>query len=470
MTLDVKKFFQATSPEKPLFLDNSEEEQHYYIDFSSVRGGEVIQDLFAQITFIPDIPTRQLFTGHVGCGKSTELLQLKAKLEREGFHVVYFDSSKNLEMADVDLSDILLAIAAQVSESLDQIERNQPRNTEDLLKKVGNLLQTEIKLTAEGSVPGMGKVVASTEGDFSVNVPIPGVGEVKVDNREGFSLVAPLIGKITAKAKASPDFRDRLREHLEPKTSAILEAINSELLEPGIKELKEYGKKGLVVIADNLEKMHSTPRLGVSQPEYLFVQRGEQLRDLNCHVIYTMPMVLRFSKESGNLLQYFQQLKMLPMVLVRCRDGSECESGIALLRQMVLARAFPNLDEEQRLSKITEIFDTPETLDRLCRVSGGHVRNLLRLLNNSILKQMGLPISSESLEKVIREYRNNLVLAVDQKEWELLRQVAQEKKVVVNDGYEQLIRSMFVYEYHQKDIEPWFDINPILAEAEEWQQ
>ena len=61
--------------------------------------------------FSPDEPTCELFTGHIGCGKSTELLRLKAELEQEGFHVVYFESSQDLEIGDVDITDIMLAIA-----------------------------------------------------------------------------------------------------------------------------------------------------------------------------------------------------------------------------------------------------------------------------------------------------------------------------------------------------------------------
>jgi len=57
------------------------------------------------------------FTGHIGCGKSTELLRLKTELEQQGFHVVYFESSQDLDMADVDISDILLAIASSCSNS-----------------------------------------------------------------------------------------------------------------------------------------------------------------------------------------------------------------------------------------------------------------------------------------------------------------------------------------------------------------
>jgi hypothetical protein len=36
-------------------------------------------------------------------------LRLKTELEQEGFHVVYFESSEDLEMADVDIGDVMLA-------------------------------------------------------------------------------------------------------------------------------------------------------------------------------------------------------------------------------------------------------------------------------------------------------------------------------------------------------------------------
>jgi hypothetical protein len=134
----------------------------------------------------------------------------------------------------------------------------------------------------------------------------------------------------------------------------------------------------------------------------------------------------------------------------------------------VLARAFPDLDEDQRLNKITEIFDSPETLDRLCSVSGGHVRDLLRLLNSWIKKGRQLPLSRATLEEVIRARRNEMTMPISDDEWELLRQVQQRKKVSGDRGYQTLIRSRLVFEYRDKG-ESWFDINPILAEAKELQ-
>jgi AAA ATPase domain len=447
MSLNIRKFFQATNPGKTLFADNSADDRKYYIDFSAVRGGKIIEDLKDHIVlWSPDEPTCQLFTGHIGCGKSTELLRLKESLERDDFHVVYFESSQDLEMGDVDVGDILLAIARRVSRSLKVFDLERPAGLQNLLQGAAKLLQTEIELSASAKTP-VGQLNATTAGEISLDAGI---------------------AKLTAKAKASPDWRSKLRDYLEPRTNGILEAINAELLEPGIAKLKQRGKNGLVVIVDNLDKVDSSPKSwGRPQPEYLFVDRGEQLRGLHCHLVYTMPLALRFSSDFNTLTQRFSvNPQVLPMVPVRLPDGRECEKGIYLLRQMLLARAFPDLDEMQRLECIGEIFDRPETLDRLCRISGGHVRNLLRLLNDSLKREKALPISRDSLEEVIRDYRHDRVLAVTDKEWDLLRQVSRQKKVAGDDGYQTLIRSLFVYEYRYEG-QAWFDLDPILADAKE---
>jgi hypothetical protein len=225
----------------------------------------------------------------------------------------------------------------------------------------------------------------------------------------------------------------------------------------------------LVVIIDSLDRVDSSPKpWGRPQPEYLFVDRGEQLRGLHCHIVYTMPLALRFSNDFGILMQRFMvNPQVLPMVPVQYKEGRECTEGMELLRQMVLARAFPELEPHQRLENISEVFDRLQTLDRLCRISGGHVRNLLRMLTDGIKKQRGVPICRDTVEQVIRTYRNQRILAITDKEWVLLRQVAQQTKEVDPNEYKDLIRSMFVYEYCNDEAGSWFDVNPILAEAKE---
>ncbi|MGF1934243.1 MAG: ATP-binding protein [Nostoc sp. ChiQUE02] len=469
MKLDLQKFYQACNPSKTLAVENAEDRK-YYIDFSSVRGGRIIEELKENITFFsPEGPTCELFTGHIGCGKSTELLRLKAELEQAGFHVVYFESSQDLEMGDVDIGDILLSVARRVSESLDSLEKleiPEPQGLKKILQGAAKLLMTEVEVSAEALIPGIGKVSASTEGKFAAEAKIPGIGELKASEKEGVSVVALGIGKITARAKNSPELRNKLREYLGPRTKGIIDVINEELLEPAIVKLKELGKKGLVVIVDNLDRVETAAKSwGRPQPEYLFVDRGEQLTQLKCHVVYTMPLELMFSNDLSRLTQRFMvDPKVLPMVPAQLRDGSECAEGMALLRQMVLARAYPDIQPGDRLALITEIFDTQETLNRLCRISGGHVRELLRLLNDWIKKERRLPLSRAGLETVIRAYSNQMTLAITDDEWDLLRQVQQRKWVSGDNGYRVLVHSRFVYEYRDTQ-GSWFEINPILAEA-----
>ncbi len=446
MTVNIQKLYKACNPSKTLTVEQPED-RNYYIDFSSVRGGKIIEELKDNITFFSmDEPTCELFTGHIGCGKSTELLRLKAELEEADFHVVYFESSQDLEMGDVDVGDILLAIARRVSESLDKIKLGEPKGFKKLLAGAAKLLLTEIELSGRVGVPGIGEVGVDTEGAVSLAVGI---------------------GEITAKAKDSPDLRSRLRQYLEPQTNRLLEVINQELLEPAIANLQQVGKQGLVVIVDNLDRVDASQKpWGRDQPEYLFVDRGAQLKGLHCHVVYTMPLALRFSNDYSALTQRFVvDPKVLPMVPVKLRDGTPHEQGMALLRQMVMARAFPDLEPLERLARVKEVFDSPDTLDRLCYASGGHVRNLLRFLSTWIKKERRLPLSQGMLETVIRDRRNELTLPISDDEWELLCHVAKHKKVVGDEGYQVLIRSMFVYEYRDQD-GSWFDVNPILAEAE----
>jgi AAA ATPase domain len=449
MTMDLRNFFEATDPSKTLVV-NHPEDIKYYINFSSVRGGDVIAKLKQKITYFKqNVPTCQLFTGHIGCGKSTELLRLLLELEKDGFHVIYFESSEDLEMTDVDIGDVLLAIARRVSQSLEKINIiTEHHKLKELLQGTWDVLNSEVT---------------------GLKIKVPNMGDFGFSAEKGKYSLSFGIGEITSKAKSDSTLRERLNQYLAPQKVKLLAAINQELLEPAIIQLKQQGKKGLVVIVDNLDRIDNRVKpWGRTQQEYLFVDQAESLNKLSCHVVYTMPLSLKFSNDYGMLTQRFDDPKVLPMVPVKLPDGSIHEQGMVLMRDMVLARAFPDLNSVDRLSKISEIFDSEMTLDRLCIASGGHVRDILKLLNTCIQEEMTLPLTRGTLETVIIGRRNEMVLPISDEEWELLHRVKEKKKVSDDVGYQKLIRSRFVFEYRHNG-EFWFDVNPILAEARELQ-
>lgn len=351
MPINLKQLFQTFNPSTKLdFADP--QQRKYYIDFSSVRSGNLIRELMRPIIH-SDQPTCQLFTGHIGCGKSTELLRLKAELENQDFHVVFFDSTDYLDMGDIDITDILILITRKIAESLDEIHIDiRPKYFEKLFREIKDFLKTEIELSAQAK--------------FKLG-----------------------LATITAKTKDSSKLRSKLRDYLEPRTDNIIDSINSEVLQPATAKLRQTGKNGLAVIVDSLERIDNTPKpSGRNQPEYIFIDRGEQLKRLNCHLVYTIPLALTFSNEAAMLSNRFGvKPGVLTMIPVYSQDLSPCEKGIALLRQMVMAKPFPDSEPADRLNKIGELFENPGMLDRLCKISGGHVRNLLGFLFSCLQKE-----------------------------------------------------------------------------------
>ncbi|MGB3670580.1 MAG: ATP-binding protein [Phormidesmis sp.] len=435
MALDLPRFYRAANPSRPLKVAQSED-RRYYVDFSSVRGGDIISELGRTIVRLsPADPTSQLFTGHIGCGKSTELFRLKGGLEQQNFHVVYFESDRDLEMADVDISDILLMIAHQVTESMETVGiRLRPSYLENLFKNLLETLRSPMDL-----------------GDVSFSVGV---------------------ATITARAKESPEMRSQLRQYLEPRTKSIIDAINEEILEVASTQLKDQGKKGLVVVVDNLDRIDPIRRAdGRSQSEYLFVDRGEQLKRLNCHVVYTIPLALIFSDDLPRLANRFGTApKLLSMVPVTTRLGEPFARGRQLLQKMVLVRAFPTLSERDRWQQINLVFDTPDTLGTLVAISGGHMRNLMRLLYGCLQKG-DPPITKAVLNSVIRDERDALMALIDRTEWKMLFEAIAGEEPQGNEAYNPLLRSLFLYEYRDRDGR-WFGLNPILAETKryrDWQ-
>jgi hypothetical protein len=424
----LREFYKASNPSRPI------QDSRYYIDFADLRGGDIVQELARTITVLSqDEATTQLLTGHVGSGKSTELFRLRDRLEAAGYHVVYFESDTDLEMTDVEVTDILLVMARQISASLEATGISlRPGYFQRLFQSIADTLQMPMEIANVS---------------FSVG-----------------------IANITAQSKESTDLRNQLHQYLEPRTKSILDSINEEFLAPAIAQLQAQGKAGLVVIVDNLDRMSTQLKPGDRpQPQYLFVDRADQLKRLNCHVLYTIPISLAFSDDFQILKERFGlPPSVLAMVPIRNISGIVSPDSMNKLRQMVMARAYPDLSERDRLRQISQVFDDPATLDRLCMISGGHMRSMLRFIYGCLRKQEP-PISREVLEQVIRNERNDMAALIDNQEWQLLFQAVQDRTFQGNNDYNSLLRNLFLYEYRDERGR-WVDINPVLTETEVFRQ
>ncbi|MGK7873015.1 MAG: hypothetical protein AB4426_06805 [Xenococcaceae cyanobacterium] len=202
--LNCQEFYRACNPVKPLDFAITKERQSY-IDFSLVRSSQVIDQMIKTISWSEN-STCQLFTGHIGCGKSTELLRLKTKLEEENkFFVVYFQAEEEVDLNDVDVSDILLAIARRIIKALEQDIQPPitvtPNQFQTFLEDVTKFLNSNVT---------------------GLKIKIPKVGNFGVKSQKQEHSLAFGLGEITLKAKDSDKIRSLLRQYVEPQINNIL--------------------------------------------------------------------------------------------------------------------------------------------------------------------------------------------------------------------------------------------------------
>ena len=280
----ITQIYNAFNPFEPLKPGDEA-----YVDFKAVRGNE---DIFRQVgrkIIRSDQPTCQLYTGHRGAGKSTELLRLQKDLEENGCFVVYFGATENdLNEQDSQHTDILLACTRHVLEQL-----KDSANPQVLLKWLEERW-FELKDLAFSEV--------SWEG---LNV------EAKI----------PLFAKLTGKIRRISSTRENIRKIVDLHSISLTDALNQFIAEAS-KNLPE-GKKKLVVIADNLDRLVPVPRPdGRNNHDEIFLDQCSQLKALNCHLIYTVPISLVYSNRATEIRDNYDTPQVLPMVMVRSRSAT----------------------------------------------------------------------------------------------------------------------------------------------------
>jgi hypothetical protein len=407
-----------------------------YVDFRAVRGGSDVSVELGRRVCRSSQPTCQLFSGHLGGGKSTELLKLAAHLEAEGFTVVYFSADDDdINTEDVEYSDILLACTRHL---LEVVKEADPTPVVSWLRDrwtiLNEVMQTEISLP-----------------ETSVEASIQ-------------------FAKITSKIRTQKTQRAELRTKLNPYTEDLVVALNKFIKEAKARLPQSHSK--LIVIADGLEKIQYIVQSdGQSNHEDIFITKAPQLKSLDCHVIYTMPVSLALSTRASDLMDiYGCSPDVLPMVTVRSRQGVEQAEGMAKMREMLRVRV-SQVAEARSLELDGGIFEDGETLDLICRMSGGHVRNLVILMQYAIDYQDRLPLTRKSVELAVRKMRRTYRESVNAEanEWDLLAQVSLNKIAPNDNRFRSLLFRRCILQYLDEAGETWHDVHPLLEGTEEFQ-
>jgi hypothetical protein len=405
-----------------------------YVDCRAVRGGsDVLVELGKTIRF-SDRPTCQLYTGHRGGGKSTELLRLKQDLENKGCTVVYFSAEdEDVNPEDVEYTDILLACTRHL---LEQVKEADPKPVLSWLRERGQVL-ADVLLT-----------------DVSFADPKAEVGIKE-------------FAKITSSIRTQPTQRAKLRDLLNPYTEKLVDALNAFIADAKLKLPQD--RQRLVVIADGLEKVTLvTKDGGRTNHDEIFIDRAEQLKGLHCDVIYTVPISLVLSNRASDLMEIYNcEPQVLPMVMPQTQQNEPYPPGIESLKSIVRSR-MQSVSGAEKLLLETQMFDAAETVERLCLMSGGHVRNLVRLVQIAIKynEEESLPIEANALGQAIRQLRKTYRDTVDEDQWRLLAAVHRTKQIPNDDAHRKLLFTRCLLEYREEEC--WHDVHPVLWEVPEF--
>ena len=409
-----------------------------YVNCEAVRGKwNVVRELGNQITRSKQ-PTCQLYSEHRGVGKTTELLRLKDHLEKKKYNVVYFAvNDEDVEPNDTEYADVLFACTKHMVRSVKLAEDRNP-----LIDWMRDRWQSL-------------KDLALTNLEFE---------------KLSFEQKISQFSKITASARAVPNTRQALRKQLHDSATSLLVALN-EFIEQAMVQLPEICR-GIVIIVDNLDRIAENKPDGRSNFDDIFLNRSELMRGLKCHVIYTAPIQIIYSPRVTRLEDNYGKPDVLPMVMVRSLAGEANLTGLNKLKE-IICRRLHHIDPQLPDYLDNYVFDSAATRQRLCLMSGGHMRVLMQMLQKSMDWIEELPITAEAAQIAIEEQRDTYRTGLTRDMWEVLAKTHLTQQFENDEESLVLLLNRCLMEYRYYDdktqLKQWCDVHPLLEGFEQFQ-
>ena len=423
----LKDAFNACNPTEYLPAGDSR-----YEDLGVGRGQEAgaVAQCRQRILWSDSAPLVQLFAGHRGCGKSTELRRLQRQLEDDGYYVALIEAESDLDLEDTEPADILLALLRGFDESLRQAGITV---SEKLLEELQNWFA---EITEEDTSHRISEAEAEAEVKLGGALPF----------------VSSLLARFTGRIKTGSESKRQLRRKLDPQISQLQAHIRTYV---GAARLaaRQAGKRDLVLIVDSLDRVaFKVLPNGRSSHELLFIDRGDLLRGLGCHAVLTVPISLLFSASLTNLAAIFPHRHVVPMVKLRVPGTLKKAEGFAALEKLLARRL-----------ELTTLFKPGVAAD-LIEASGGHPRELCRLVQYSLDFVAEPPITRQAAEKAIRRLANDYERSIPEEFWPLLAQVHRTKNAKNDADHQLMLFNLSVLEY-QND-HRWCDVHPALEKRD----
>ena len=390
----------------PLRPGPNGEPNRFYVNRPGNPIGELIDALLAPFYRAPKF----FFSGHRGCGKSTELLHLMANpgIQRK-YWPLNFSIREEADIIDLDFRDILLAIGSRMFRDYRKAGGRLP---EQLLKELNSW---------RGKVEEEVKTIHTGRTAFEIGAGI-----------DAFFTNTGL------KMKLEPATRAELRQVFEKDITGLISVINNIATAIYSKE-----RRIPLILIDDLDK----PNL--EEARAIFHDRRNIMMQPNCAIIYTVSSALFYTKEFEAIRDqaiFLPNIKLHPHVEPEVKD----REGYQTLRRFVHVRIDPNLVEGL-------------ALEEAISNSGGVFREMARIMRTAIgraRRRRAAKVENIDVEWATTEIRNEYRRILDKADIEILRKVHQQNRLEYDDRLRPLLQLLAVLEY--RNGENWCDIHPVL--------
>ena len=415
--------------------------EQYYVDLSGSRKNNAI-------TAISQILEDQrsgdfctaLFTGHRGCGKSTELKHIQKQWESD-YKVIYIDIEEDADPNDIEYTEIYLLVIKWIEFELRQeglkFDSQLFKNFEDWFKEVIE----ETEESVEKSISMKGEVTLQSEIPF-----LP-------------PFLAKLLVKLLAQIKGSDKRKRIIRQTLTQDISRLKFDINL-LLDDGLRkwQRKFPNCKGFLIVFDGLDKCP------LPVAEKLFIDNAPFLKSLQCTIIYTVPISVVYAPRNVN--NSFENFHVIPMINIYKYENNPNPS----ITKVDIEYNQQGLDSvasliEKRVD-VDAIFESRAELIELAKYSGGHVRQMMQLVRRAIQNARANRrdrVNAEDVIYSINQTQFDFERFIPNEHYPVLAQIYLMKDAPKNEMGQLMLFNISVLEYN--GLNRWNYLNPVVIRS-----
>ena len=402
--------------------------------YDGVAGDPVLL-LFDDID-LSEVESLNFLSGFRGSGKTSELFRLRKRLRDQGYFVAYANALDFLPPSEpIEISDFLLVLAGSFSEAI-ETELKTDLAHEGFWQRFANFLtKTGVNITG-----------------FETKAGVPGTD----------------IGlNIKTALKEVPSFRQQVRDKMTSRIGELRREVH-EFFEFGRHRIQTATKssRNPVFLFDQFEQLKDTIATGGKVAESVAMLMANHRGDLkipNFHMVLTVPPWLKFKlPDMTTKIRWFYNVKLWKNDDKRTRDTQ----GWKTMRRVV----------EKRLTGdgLRRYFGTPNKrgefrgVEKLIDASGGHFRDLVRLLRETVLRAASMSIDDDVVEAAISELRTSyLPIPLADAKW--LHQIGNQRDCLLADrSLESVQRMTFFLDTHcaliLKNGDEWYDVHPLIRD------